>query len=398
MQPITREHIEYLAEKKLCGTITHEEEDLLYKWLNHKLKGSPRSQIESPEDEMLRDRLLRRIKADAGISENPRVKHFSIGYRWAVAAAILILVTGTLGYFLLSDREAAPVEVTQNKIVNQDIAPGHNGAILTLANGSKIVLDSTSIGKIAMQGNRSLVKMKGQLVYEEDDKAYSEDYLDKTKNNYNTITTPRGREFQVTLSDGTKVWLNAASSITYPAAFAGGERKVTITGEAYFEVAEDARQPFVVSAGHAKIRVLGTHFDVMAYPEEHNIKTTLLEGAVRVSNAEHKVIIKPGQQASSSNSSERIRVERVDAEQMIAWTKGKLSLDNLGIETIMGKISRWYDVDVEFKGAVPKGAFWGVINRDVSLKNMLKVLKASGINANFEGNKVIVSSAPINNS
>ncbi len=396
MRPLTPEQIELLVEKKLRGIILPEEQALLDQWFNQKTNKHMVWYSDDRDEEALRQRLLERIQESADISERRDATHkiqVWRRYRWSAAAAILLLIIGCLGYLFIFNRYAVPIDlVVEQKSEARDIAPGHKGAILTLANGRKIILDSAGSGSIAVQGNQHLIKKNGQLLYEKDAReSYSKHVNVGGVDLYNTMTTPRGREFQLVLSDGTKVWLNAASSITFPTAFGGKERKVSITGEAYFEVAQDSLHPFIVSAGEVSITVLGTHFNVMAYAEEKGVKTTLLEGLVRVSGGGQKVIIEPGQQASFSTRSDHIRVIEVDASQSIDWVKGKLSLDNLDIEAIMRKISRWYNVDVEYRGRVPQAHFWGLINREVNLSEILKVMQANGINVRLKNNKIIVS-------
>lgn len=394
MQPLDIEYIESLVEKKLRGTITTEEQSLLQQWLNQEPGEEMVWYSGDLEEQSLRERLLKRIKETANISDpSDKAPNRLVlkSFRWAAAAVILLLLTGGLGYFLLSKKGISHADIVQNKgIVIQDIAPGHSGAILTLANGKEVTLDSVNNGEIAIQGNHALVKKNGELIYQRDPSDRGNvDGSDAII--YNTMTTHRGREFKVILSDGTRVWLNAASSITYPTVFTGKERQVTTTGEVYFEVARDSRHPFIVSTDKAKITVLGTHFDVMDYPDEEQVRTTLLEGAVMVSRGKRQVIIKPGQQASFFKQSDFIYVSKADTGQAIAWVEGKLSLDDLGVGAIMRRISRWYDVSVEFDGPVPQDHFWGLIKRDVSLSDMLRVLRANGINANFKDNKIIIS-------
>lgn len=397
MQPLDKEYIESLVEKRLCGTITPEEQSLLEQWLNREPMEEITWNSSDLDESSFRERLLRRIKEDAGISEYSNAtknKLALIPYRWA-AAALLLMMMGSVGYFLFFKKNVSPPDVVQNKkIIIQDIAPGHSGAILTLANGKKVYIDSVGNGEIAVQGNQWIVKKNGQLIYETESGATPSKrgvIVDNNRVSNNTITTPRGREFQIVLSDGTKVWLNAASSITFGTVFTGKERKVTVTGEVYFEVAKDTRRPFIVSVDKAVITVLGTHFDVMDYPDGERVKTTLLEGAVKVSRGGQQVIIKPGQQASFFRQSDAIYVTKVDTDQAVAWVEGKLSLDDLGVEAIMRRLSRWYDVDVEFDGPVPQGHFWGLIKRDITLSDMLRILRANGINANLKDKKIIVS-------
>lgn len=394
MALITREQLELLVERKLMGTITPEEQGLLNQWLNQEPQEKMIWNLSDSSEAALRERLLKRIKEDAGILNiSFPAKRISVlrHYRWAAAAALFLLFAGGLGYFLNVEKKVAHVAITNKVKTIQDIAPGHSGAILTLSNGSKIILDSAGTGKIAMQGNSLLIKKNGQLFYKTNEAKHSKGGShDEDKISFNSVVTPRGREFKIVLPDGSNVWLNAASTITYPTSFTGEQRKVSITGEVYFEIAKDRKHPFIVSVGNAEITVLGTHFNVMAYTDEKQVNTTLLEGSVKLSLKNQQVVITPGQEASFSIQSDQIRVEKADTKQAIAWVDGKLSLDNLGVEAIMRKISRWYDVDVEFKGSIPQDHYWGIIKRNVSLSDMLQVMRANGINANFKNNKVIV--------
>lgn len=402
MASLTDEQIELLAEKRLSGTITPEEQKLLDQWLSQKPGEQMVWTSGDPDEIALKERLLKRIRADAGIPgevERTRFMGALYQYRRMAAAILLLLAAGGAGSFFLLDRPSMSSQGANRNAPVQDIAPGIAGAILTLADGSRVVLDSTGNGDITVQGMSRLMKQSDQLIYErstESDPSGStleagEDVA------YNTVTTPRGRQFKVILSDGSRVWLNAASSITYPPMFTGAQRKVIVTGEAYFEVAKDTDRPFVVQIGtpaatDAEVAVLGTHFNVMAYPEEEHVETTLMEGSVRVTKGAGQVIIAPGQQARFSQASDRIDVANVEADRIIAWVNGKMTLDNLDVEAIMRQISRWYNVDVEFEGPAPEERFWGMINRNVYLTSMLEVMRANGINARLEGNKVIVSS------
>jgi ferric-dicitrate binding protein FerR (iron transport regulator) len=386
MDHITQDQITILAEKKLAGTITPEESSVLEDWLTRRVPDEWEWDGADTDETALRNRLLASIRRDAGIDrERGRVRKLRLA---KVAAVACLVVGGILSYryAVTGKPDGAGMAATSAGV--KDLPPGHNGAILTLSNGHEIVLDSVTNGNVALQGTQRLVKRNGLLAYEKQ----PDRSVPAEGNLTNILKTPRGREFEIVLSDGTRVWLNAASSITYPSVFTGSERKVAVTGEAYFEVATDERHPFVVSVGSARIAVLGTHFDVMAYPDEKSVKTTLLEGAVKVISASSEVMVVPGQQAVLSPDSGRISLKKVDAAQSVAWVAGKLSLDNLGIEAIMRQVSRWYDVDVRFEGPVPQERFWGVINRNVNLSSVLNVMNANGISARLENGDIIVSS------
>ncbi|HZW69216.1 MAG TPA: FecR domain-containing protein, partial [Hanamia sp.] len=266
------------------------------------------------------------------------------------------------------------------------LAPGGNKAILTLANGSQIILSNAQNGALAQQGNTKVVKLDdGKLAYRQDEITVAPVI------EYNTVSTPRGGQYQLTLSDGSKVWLNAASAITFPTAFAGKERKVEIKGEAYFEVTHDASKPFEVTVNGMQVAVLGTHFNINAYDDEGNTKTTLLEGSVKVSKGNLHRIIVPGEQAVINNLSDIINVNNdANLDAVIAWKNGKFYFDHSNIRTVMNQISRWYNVDIEYSGNVSK-IFGGTISRNVSASNVFRILEATGgVHFKIEGKKVIV--------
>lgn len=306
----------------------------------------------------------------------------------AVASVILLLFVGM--YFF---KPARSKEIAKNiapvKPLKNDVAPGGNKAILTLADGSTIVLDSLENGSVAQQGNSKIIKLNdGKLAYE-----VARGGKQKTqKVAYNTVSTPRGGQYQLTLSDGSKVWLNAASSITFPTAFTGNKREVSITGEAYFEVAHNALMPFDVKVGNIKVKVLGTHFNVNAYDDEDAIKTTLLQGSVKVSKGNEDILIVPGEQVRVNKASAKITVKKnIDLEEVVAWKNGLFQFDQAGIKTIMRQIARWYDIDVEFEDGLPDKKYDGKIYRNVNASQVLKILEEGGIHFKIENKKVIVS-------
>lgn len=309
--------------------------------------------------------------------------HFLLRSRWwAAAASVIFLMAGGAWFFLRNNNNS----ISTITPVAVNAAPGHNGAILTLSDSSQIVLDSAGNGNIAVQGNSKIVKQNGLLSYEKLGSAASREVL------YNTMTTPRGRQFQLVLPDGTKVWLNAASSIRFPTAFIGNTREVSITGEAYFEVTKNPRQPFIVNTGLTQVQVLGTHFDLMAYPDEQGVYTTLLEGSVRFTNGLQAAMLVPGEQAGTATRPNAIiSVKKTDTDEAVAWVTGKLVIGDADVAKLVRDISRWYDVDMVFEGAVPQRHFWSIINRNVNLSDILKVLDANGIHTRQEGKKIIVS-------
>ena len=307
---------------------------------------------------------------------------------WWAAAAIIILVLGGSVYYILNKNTTR--QIVQDKPVHtqlkNDAAPGYKGAILTLSNGQQITLDSVGNGMLTAQGSTNILKQNGKIVYDKQN-------ISKSEVLYNTMTTPRGRQYSLILADGTRVWLNAASSITFPTAFTGNERRVQITGEAYFEVAKNASMPFKVEVGKMEVKVLGTHFNIKAYDDESSIKTTLLEGAVRVTKENLDALLKPGQEAVLDDKTENFKVAKANIQEAVAWKDGLFEFNNAGIRSIMRQLSRWYDVEVVYQGDVADKSFSGVISQNTNLSQVLKMLQLTKeIHFKMEGTKVIVSS------
>lgn len=306
-----------------------------------------------------------------------RVKMVRMRRWWAAAAVLLLLGTGL--YFLT--RQKAPVKIAARP--GNIIRPGREGAILTLADGSQVVLDSLKNGVITQQGNTDVKLRNGQLLYNSRDGAASPSLA------YNTVATPRGRQFQVILPDGTTVWLNAASSIRYPVAFPEGERNVVITGEAYFEVAADALKPFTVKTDKGTaIEVLGTSFNVNAYTDESALRATLLQGKILVKAATGNKVLLPGQQAVVAQS---ITVDaHANTGQAIAWKNGIFNFQQAPLEVVMRQIARWYDVEVVYEKNIPAITFGGEMGRDLELKDVLEFLQESGVHFKLSGRKLTV--------
>ena len=355
----------------------------------------------------LEDRLLQNIRQDVGSRVHQTIVHRVHFLRqarwWAAAAAIIVLLTGT-AYWLLNktpQEQLGPATVASN-----DVQPGRQGAYLTLADGRKILLDSLGDGLVASEKGAQVVLKNGELTYNPA-VAHNEPV------SYNTISTPRGRQFALQLPDGSKVWLNAASSLRYPVVFTGTERKVEITGEAYFEVSkvqrDGKRMPFKViilpptsrgaggGLGGATVEVLGTHFNVNAYSDENSINTTLLEGAVKVSHEKQTLLLQPGQQAIISSATGGGRegaavalVKDADVAAAIAWKNGGFSFTNASLETVMRQLARWYNIEVEFDGPPPAGAFTGEIDRSLTLNQVLKGLTKTRVHYTIVKNKLII--------
>lgn len=291
----------------------------------------------------------------------------------AVAASVLVAIgIGTL-VFLQKNNQSSVVVVSRGI---EDKEPGKIGAILTLSNGSKIVLDSVGNGLLANQNNTIVSKKKGGVVYTATNGAQTV---------YNTMTTPRAHQYNLELSDGTKVWLNASSSITFPTSFAANERKVILTGEAYFEVAKDKKRPFRVSVNDMQVNVLGTHFNVNAYSDEDVVNTTLLEGSVLLTEKNRKVLLRPGQQAQTEKSGSIIVKDDVNLEEVMGWKNGVFYFENASLQSVLRQVSRWYDVDVVFENGVPSRTFEGEIQRNLQLSQVLKILEKNKVHFKIDG-------------
>ncbi|HWK05563.1 MAG TPA: FecR family protein [Puia sp.] len=307
---------------------------------------------------------------------------------WSYAAAVIFLVLiGGGGYWWMHRSSEAPVAGGQDlpKHLKNDVSPGGNKAVLTLADGSRIVLDSAHNGVLSQQGNSKVQKLdSGQL-------AYNTLHEKPAGIVYNMLATPRGGQYQLVLPDGSKVWLNATSSLRFPTSFTGKDREVELTGEAYFEIKGNKAMPFKVKVSRdMEVEVLGTHFNIMAYEDESAIKTTLLEGAVRVTKGGTSKMVKPGQQVQLNGKGELDVVGDVDVEEVVAWKNGYFQFHIADIETVMRQLTRWYDVDVSYEGKKPEGHFLGEISRNNNLSDVLKMLELNGVHFRVEGKKLIV--------
>lgn len=304
------------------------------------------------------------------------------------AAAAMFIITAGSVYFWLNNIKISP-QTVQAKIISTKVTPviaaGTNKAVLTLADGSNIVLDSMGQGILAKQGNAKVMKLNTTTL------AYNATDENNQEVLYNTLATPNGGKYQLILPDGSKVWLNAASSIHFPTIFTGKERRVTVTGEAYFEVAKNAAMPFKITVKDMEVEVLGTHFNVMAYDDENSMNTTLLEGSVKISKGVIKKMLVPGQQ-SVINSTGEINIVDADMEEVMAWKNGWFQFNAADIKTVMRQISRWYAVEVVYEGKIPDGHYSGAVSRDNDIFQVLKIMQSGGVRFKIEGRKVIVLS------
>ena len=308
-------------------------------------------------------------------------------YWWAAAAVLFVFISSAI-YYLATTTKTGNGNITKSDSKfsdkKNDRLPGGDKAVLTLADGSQIMLDSAANGILAQQGSTNIVKQQdGQL-------QYSNAGASTGETTYNTLSTPPGGQYKLTLPDGSNVWLNAASSLKYPTAFTGNLRKVEISGEAYFEVAKDASRPFKVQLNQMEVEVLGTHFNINGYDDEDAIRTTLLEGSVQITTPNRKDILMPGQQAQVQKTGDIKLINNADLEETMAWKDGNFYFENSDIHTVMRQIARWYDVDVTYKGTVSKH-FLGTISRNVNLSQVLSMLQQTGeVKFTIEGRKVVV--------
>lgn len=324
-------------------------------------------------------------KIEQGIFQHilQRKKRLVRLYRYSSAAAVFVFLL--LGYFFLMQKRSN-TPPTNQQIAGSDIRPGRDVALLTLPDGRTINLDTMQSGSLAHQpAGISIVKdSAGHLIYQST--------TTRASTGFNTLTTPRGGQYQVRLPDGSNVWLNAESSIRFPVAFSGSTREVSITGEAYFEVAHIPQKPFRVSAKGQVVEVLGTHFNINAYDDEPVMKTTLLEGSVNVFKGNIKRLLKPGQQAIINEDSDNINVKSVSTDEAVAWKNAYFYFDNESLQSILREIARWYNVEIQYKYGQPiSEQFGGSINRFNNVSEVLKLLEMTG-NVHFEiqGRTIIV--------
>lgn len=373
------EQLESWIESYLNGTISEDDKKALEYWYNfipdREINWSNPG-LDSPK--ALQLRLLGAI--DAKIDNNKRERNKRRLRRVTRVAAVLIFIIGavsTIWHYKVSKKNNSVAALHSN-----DIQPGTTLATLTLSNGKKIVLDSAhSVNINIVKGEVCLTDKAGQKMYVNKDPQLSV---------LNTLLTHKGEQAPpVTLADGTKVWLNAASKLYFPLAFAGKTREVFLSGEAYFEVAKDHSHPFVVNIGTNKIEVLGTHFDVMAYNEEPCAYTTLLEGSVRISSSNGNAMLTPGQQGEI-NSNGAIHIKTVDVEQSVAWLHGQLPMDGTDILAFMRAVSRWYNVDIVYSGKPPVLNFSGSLDKQTPLPQLLNALNANGIHCELKDRKIIL--------
>lgn len=379
-----------LLKKHKEGTASKEEVEFLHAYYDlFDAKEDVLASMNTEQLAALKQNIRASIDEQIATTQPAVVRSMSNRYKWLAAASVLVIFSIAAFVFLTrqptNETAVAKNEATVSPTVN-DITPGTNQATLTLADGSVIALDDKANGVISEQQGAVVKKAAdGHVLYATNEKAAAV---------INTISTPNGGQYRLTLADGTNVWLNAASSITFPTAFTGSTREVKITGEAYFEVVKDKQHPFKVISENQVIEVLGTHFNVNTYNDEPAEKTTLLEGSVRVTrngtNETSAKVLVPGQQSVLHRSKTTIRVQAADTEEAVAWKNGYFKFDRVDIQTIMRQVARWYNVEIEYRGGISDDVFVGKIARSENVSGVLRILALSKIKTAVEGRKIIV--------
>lgn len=387
MPHFTIEDYHALVKRYLEGKASREEMELLERYYAHFDNGEKEpgvieglSEAEQAElDYQLRQGIQKKIRQ----AERPVPAINRRTYIQVAALFLLIVGSGTFYWTRIRHKPENSGAIAARPKIVHDIGPGNNKAILTLANGSTLVLDQVKDGVMAHQSGAVVTKADSLLSYKSDGKA--------AELTYNIITVPKGGQYRLILADGTKVWLNSLSSMRFPTAFQGNERTVELTGEGYFEVVKDPSRPFHVKTAAQTIDVLGTSFNINAYSDEKNVKTTLLEGGVRIRSAgDRAVVLKPGQQSLLDKNGRLEVADDVDTEEVTAWKNELFQFNDRDIETIMRQIGRWYNVDVVFTGPVPGATYHGKISRRANVSEVLKILELGGVSFTIEGNVIRV--------
>ena len=399
-----RERLQFLLALYLDQTISESQQYELSQWVTNQasheelIKLLEQAWEERNEDERMpdfdSDRILSAILHSASPQNSPLVDNKIVSInrkvlwlkRLSVAASVVLIIS--ISYFSL--RPAVSPVFNKNNIVIAkvfDVKPGGQKAVLTLSDGSQIILNSATNGLLAQQGASKVIKLaNGQLLY-------ASSKIATTEVIYNTMTTPVGGQYQLQLPDGSKVWLNTASSIRYPTTFSEKVRRVEITGEAYFEIAKNKNMPFVVQFNNGtEVTVLGTHFNIKAYSDEPVIKTTLLEGSISIKHKQKNTLLSQGNQAQIDKNGDFKLVKNSVTEESVAWKNGIFQFNSADIESVMRQMSRWYNLEIEYKGESPskENRFTGKIPMSVNLSRILKWMELSGVHFKLEGNKLTV--------
>jgi len=396
---MTTQDAQLLLQRYLAGDCSAEEKELLEAWWTE-LQAEFEWEIPAGQEQVVHNRMLSRIRAELGgelaeaapgqqigaarpvaeaAAEGSTAPVRKLPWRRYTAAAAVVMLLAAGGWLWRSQHLTPSIDEPPITI---EAPPGGDKAVLMLGNGKHIVLDSAANGMLAIQGNHEIIKQNGELNYQE--KGEGAEVM------MNTLAIPKGGNYKLILADGTKVWLDAASSITYPTAFVGKNRQVSISGQAYFEVVHNAAMPFEVKVQGQTIRDIGTAFNINAYPDEPTMKITLASGAVVVSGAASIIQLdKPGQQAEYKDGRPE-PVHDADLSAVLAWKNGLFYLTSADIPTVMRQVGRWYDVAIQFDKGIPAGHITGEVPRNTNLSIALQVLRTSGVHFTTEGKTIHV--------
>lgn len=379
-----KEKLFKLLEKIESGAASTDEIARYNQFYMHFQKSEEWDTIEMGEKEEIGEEMYKNISTAIKCSKKRTKSYSFIKY---AAAAVLFIAVSVGYYFHKENNSVTPNDHNRNLISKNDIAPGGNKATLTLGNGTKISLTDAANGELIKKSGMSITKtVEGQLVY----KVSASQNSEKSSPEFNTISTPKGGQYQILLPDGSKVWLNAASSLKFPTLFTGTDRNVELNGEAYFEIAKNKNKAFTVNANGTKVLVLGTHFNVMAYEDEKEVKTTLLEGSVKLIHANDVAFLKPGQQGSITKNGGKYKVCEADMASAMAWKNGYFLFDNASLPQLMRQIARWYDVEVIYAPGLKDHEFVGEVSREYSLRKILRILELSDVTFKLEGRTLTV--------
>lgn len=395
---MTQERFTYLLQAYADGNISDEEEHELSKLINTdqydnqivEMMNNAWEKIKAPNDNtdtgtQERERVFSGIKA--AIEQHGRVR--SIGAKqgklrfFIAAASVSIVLVATI---FISSRRGKPKQelptATDQVKTTKEFLPGTDKALLTLADGATIALDSNA--QKTLRQDAITIERGGRFIkYDQPSKV--------SVNAYNTLSTPRGGQYQLMLPDGTNVWLNTASSLRYPTAFIGKERIVELTGEAYFEIAKDASRPFKVKVNNSTVQAIGTHFNIMGYADETATRTTLTEGRIKVSNEKGERTLSPGQQMVESNSNGEISIAYPDIDKVLAWRSGFFEFDEVDIATLMRQIGRWYNIEIKYDKLDQNRSYGGRIRKDIPLSKMVKMLDGNGLSCKLEDHSLTIT-------
>lgn len=385
---MNKDHLDELLKKYEAGQCSEEERQEVERWYasyDQEEDRLPVTGLTGSQSQALYTNIVDRLKQESEWGQQKNMPFIRRpAFRWAAAAAVVALVAGSLYLWPSSQQDEHVVKAETGQRFKNDIAPGGNKAILILADGSQVELDALQNGRVAQQGNVNILKLNsGQVAYDNSNNKTGEVF-------YNTLYTPRGGQYEISLPDGSKAWLNASSSLRFPTVFTGKERIVELTGEAYFEIAKNKAMPFTVKVSDMAVEVLGTHFNVMAYTNEKAIKTTLLEGRVKISKEGASSFLEVGQQASVSPAKNLIDITNVDTEEAVAWKNNLFWFHYADIRTVMRQLERWYDVDVFYEGNVSQ-KFSGSIPMNIGAIKVFNILEETGgVHFKIDGKRISV--------